>query len=144
MSALVQCIVHCGPLREHLLHIPAPEPSRLCVELKEVVQQYVHGRPSEDGERMLKFDVLAPHALVDAVTDIKREGNLAFRLGAQHDASELLPILMQATDMEESCCRVCAHAEDALPRRCQGALLLNYIEEGGSLDCVWPDIRRLE
>ena len=63
MSALLQCMVHCGPLREHLLNIPAPEPNRLCLELKDLVQQYVHGRPSEDGERMLKFDVLAPHAL---------------------------------------------------------------------------------
>ena len=77
---------------------------------------------------MLKFDVLAPHALIDAVI----ERRPAFVLGAQHDASELLPILMEATDMEESCCRVCAHAEDALPRRCEGMLLLNNIEEGCS------------
>ena len=38
VNALMQCIIHCKPLREHILSIPSPEPSRMCREFKKVVR----------------------------------------------------------------------------------------------------------
>ena len=132
MKAIMQCIIHCKPLREHILSIPSPEPTRMCQELKEVVRACVEGLSAQDDQPRFKFDVFAPSSLIDTLI----ECHDGFVLGEQQDASELLAHFMEATGLEEACCRVSSAAEGVLPRRSSGVVLLNNIPADSALQAI--------
>ena len=102
----------------------------MCMALKDTVMQYAHGISANDGRATLKFDSLAPCSLVDCVIGRRP----AFVLGRQHDASELLAVLLESAMLEEACCRVSARPSDPLPRRNAGLLLLSPVGEGTVLE----------
>ena len=67
----------------------------LVAELGHLAKHYVRGANIEGWPAPAKFDVIAPHALVDAL----EESNHSFRYGWQHDAAELFAHLANVTGL---------------------------------------------
>ena len=77
---------------------------------------------------LAKYDVITPHALVDAVAG---DGS-KFRLGRQRDACEFAAFVAEATGLDQELLRVsvAGAVNDELPKRHAEILLPNEIERG--------------
>ena len=125
-NAVVHCLFHCEAARR-CLWAAAPL-NDVRVEMQALLRAYTEGVQPAGQQSPRHWDVLVPHKLLEVVEEYARSLSAVrrFDFGPQHDAAELLSLLLEATGMGSSCFSACSpsatHPE--LPRRDEDVLLL--------------------
>jgi len=124
INAVLQCLFHCGRVREALAGKETGDGRCCTTQLAKLMAAYVHGIKPPDSATLVKVDVYAPHEFADFV----RASRPAFVLGSQHDAADFLSWLLQHTSVGHDCCRV-----GQVPRSDYELVHVNEIQAGSPM-----------
>ena len=104
LGAVVQCLLHSGPVRTRLLSLTNAAADGAAValfkaDLQSLSDAMVNGVSVADHEERVKFDTYSPHSLLDGFLALRSQEKRPLRLGGQHDALEALEEVLTQTQL---------------------------------------------
>ena len=99
-NSVVQCLLHCHGVREHLADEPPAGEAPIRLALARLANSYLRGAEVAELGKRVPFDVIVPYKMAEAVSQAEERD---FVRGRQHDAAELLALVLEESGLDKKC-----------------------------------------